>query len=177
MPETFQHGFLAQDLEKVFPESVIEVNAPIFKTNTKTGEQMVERIETFKGINYTSLIAVLTKSIQEQQEMINTLQNDIAALKNTQQLAKAANSGYMLSQNVPNPFSGTTIIHYTLPATTANAILLITDLNGKMQQQYNLARGSNQQTISGNSLAAGIYLYSLVVNESEVVSKRMVLTK
>jgi len=58
-----------------------------------------------------------------------------------------------------------------------STMLLITDLNGKMQQQYNLAKSSNQQAISGNLIAAGMYLYSLIVNGNEVISKRMVLTK
>ena len=177
MPESFQHGFIAQDMEKVFPELVMEVKTPIFKINDKTGEQMVERIEIFKGINYTSIISVLTKSVQEQQQMIETLNQKIDQLQTANKTTAATSNGYTLSQNVPNPFTSNTIINYQLPANSVNAILAVFDLTGKMLLQYNLAKAANQISINGSSLAAGIYIYSLIVNGNEVVSKRMVLTK
>ena len=89
----------------------------------------------------------------------------------------ATSNGYTLSQNVPNPFTSNTIINYQLPANSVNAILAVFDLTGKMLLQYNLAKAANQISINGSSLAAGIYIYSLIVNGNEVVSKRMVLTK
>ena len=77
MPESFQHGFLAQDMEKVFPEMVVEVKAPVFKTDGATDAYTVDRTESFKGINYTSIISVLTKSVQENQQMIESLSQKI----------------------------------------------------------------------------------------------------
>ena len=50
-------------------------------------------------------------------------------------------------------------------------------VNGKMLLQYNLQQGKNQVTINGSQLAAGMYIYSLIADGAEVVSKRMVLTK
>ena len=177
MPENFQHGFIAQDMEKVFPELVMEIKAPVFKKDAANIAFAVERIETFKGINYTSLIAVLTKSIQEQQQMIEALNQKIDQLQTANKTNAAIGNGYTLSQNVPNPFTSNTIINYQLPAISSNAILAVFDLTGKMLLQYNLAKVANQISINGSSLAADIYIYSLIVNGNEVVSKRMVLTK
>ena len=162
-----QHGFIAQEVEKILPELVQEFQ-DITNANDKTA---------YKAMNYIGIISLLTKGIQEQQEMIQSLQNDLEVLKSTQQTTLTINKGFSLSQNVPNPFSGTTTISYQLPANTSNAILGIFDLNGKMLLQYNLAKSSNQVTINGNTLTAGIYIYSLIVNGNEVISKRMVLTK
>lgn len=177
MSESLQHGFLAQDMEKVFPEMVVEVKAPVFKTDSATGAYTVERTESFKGINYTSIISVLTKSVQEQQQMIESLSQKIDQLQTANKTAAASNNGYALSQNVPNPFTSNTIINYQLPANSSNAIMGVFDLTGKMLLQYNLAKAGNQINISGSTLAAGVYIYSLIVNGNEMISKKMVLTK
>lgn len=58
-------GFIAQDLQKVIPEVVIE-GKDEFKT---------------LAVNYTSLIPVLVKSIQEQQELILKLEQRIKDLE------------------------------------------------------------------------------------------------
>lgn len=157
---------------------VTEATVPVLdEEGTKKGISKIKRMETFKSINYIMMIPVLTKALQEQQQTIQELQNDIAALKNIQIQSKTKIIGYTLSQNVPNPFSDKTIINYTLSNNNDRGVLMITDLNGKMLLQYNLAKGSSQQIISGNTLNAGIYIYSLVINGNEIISKRMVLTK
>lgn len=58
-----QHiGFISQEIEKIFPELV----------NDNKGT---------KFLNYTGLIPILTKGIQEQQQQIEELKNEIAELK------------------------------------------------------------------------------------------------
>jgi hypothetical protein len=56
------YGFIAQDLEKVFPEMVMQM-----KTN--------------KLVSYSSLIPILTKGIQEQQQQIEALQKENENIK------------------------------------------------------------------------------------------------
>jgi hypothetical protein len=70
-----QFGFIAQELETVFPELVENGAAP--------GESKDKIIE-YKGVNYIGLIPVLTKAIQEQQVIINNLESRIKALENNQ---------------------------------------------------------------------------------------------
>jgi len=61
-------GFIAQEFEQVFPDSV---------GLSKAGEDGIE----YKNINYEELIPTLTKAIQEQQAIIQAQAADIAALK------------------------------------------------------------------------------------------------
>ncbi|HNK91351.1 MAG TPA: T9SS type A sorting domain-containing protein [Chitinophagales bacterium] len=77
--------------------------------------------------------------------------------------------------NVPNPFSQTTTISYYLPQNVANAVLEITDLNGKSLQTIPLHdRGAAQVTIDASTFAQGTYFYSLVIEGKTVATKKMV---
>jgi hypothetical protein len=58
----FSYGFIAQDVEKIFPE-------------------FVASFSDSKMLNYTAFIPILTKGIQEQQQQIETLQKENVALK------------------------------------------------------------------------------------------------
>ena len=56
-------------------------------------------------------------------------------------------------------------------------MIAVLDLNGKMLLQFPNLRGASQVTINGSSLQAGMYLYTLVVNGEEIITKKMILTK
>ena len=62
LPADKQNGFIAQNLESVFPELV--------KFNPAKKEQPVD----FKAVNYMGLIPVLTEAIQEQQKQLVKMQ-------------------------------------------------------------------------------------------------------
>lgn len=172
------HGFIADEVLAVFPEMVNEFNEPVMG-NAKE----LEAARKFKAVNYIQLISVLTKGMQEQQAEITALKNEIAASKTmvlnnkTSLPTEIENRAFSLSQNVPNPFSEKTTISYTIPLNVNKAVLAVFDLNGRMLQQYTLLQGKNQLTINGNSFPAGMYIYSLIADGQEVVSKRMILTK
>ena len=172
------HGFIADEVKEVFPEMVNEFDEPVMG-NAKE----LQVAKKFKAVNYIQLISVLTKGMQEQQAEITALKNALAAsrtvvLSNKTDLpAEIENKAFSLSQNVPNPFSERTTISYSIPTNVTKAVLAVFDLNGRMLQQYNLLQGKNQLTINGNSFGAGMYIYSLIADGQEVVSKRMVLTK
>ena len=125
---------------------------------------------------------MLVQSIGELNERINKLsqQKDYGV-----QLARSASdideektvTSASLQQNTPNPFSSQTKIRFTLPDNTRNAYIYIFDMNGKMQKQIAIDSSMDSVTINGYELAAGIYLYSLVVNGQEIDTKRMILSK
>jgi hypothetical protein len=51
-------------------------------------------------------------------------------------------------------------------------------LNGVLLQTHSISTtGAGAQIIEGNTLSAGMYLYSLYINGEEVDTKRMILTK
>ncbi|MCB0658842.1 MAG: tail fiber domain-containing protein [Saprospiraceae bacterium] len=86
LPEGDQIGFLAQDLEKIYPQLIREV---VYPTSLKPDDSALNpEIETIKTINYSALIPILTKAIQElnakverQEQMINRLTQTITELK------------------------------------------------------------------------------------------------
>jgi hypothetical protein len=64
-----QLGFIAQEVEQVFPDAVDE-----------SGQSGTDE-EPYKSVGPSALIPVLVKAIQEQQSMITALQAEVAALK------------------------------------------------------------------------------------------------
>lgn len=74
-------GFIAQEVESVLPELVLDgVNAvPLTEEERKQGVKK-EPI-AFKGVDYTGVIPVLVKAVQEQQALIESMRTEIAALK------------------------------------------------------------------------------------------------
>ena len=84
----------------------------------------------------------------------------------------------ILYQNIPNPFNTDTRISYYLPTTVQTAYLYIYNLNGIQLKSYTLTqRGGQAITVYASELPAGMYLYTLVVDNVIIDSKRMVLTK
>lgn len=103
LPDNLQFGFIAQDLEKVFPNLVskqvinlattgkggkenieLDANGEITKnqtSNTSVNTTNDNGKQEFKGINYTGLISILTQGIKEQQEEIKVLKSKNDALE------------------------------------------------------------------------------------------------
>jgi hypothetical protein len=94
LPKNLQYGFVAQDLELVFPDLVtkqvvniettgiggkhgVELNKKgeeVFSKNKEVTEKLTENNkEEFKGVNYTGLISILAQGIKEQQAQIEAL--------------------------------------------------------------------------------------------------------
>ncbi|MGD0710406.1 MAG: tail fiber domain-containing protein [Bacteroidales bacterium] len=68
-----QIGFIAQEMEKVFPTLVENSSHP--------GAKKEDPAVMYKGINYIGLIPVLVKAIQEQQAEIETLKAQVKSLQ------------------------------------------------------------------------------------------------
>ena len=78
LPEGNQIGFIAQDLEKTFPDLVKNQVHALNAENNKLDTEVLE----YKAVNYIGMIPVLTKAIQEQQEYIKQLEARLEALEN-----------------------------------------------------------------------------------------------
>lgn len=75
-----QFGFIAQELEQVFPELVQEQNVPN-TVGIKDGESTQVNNATYKSVNHIGMIPILTRAIQEQQGMIEMQQKRIEELE------------------------------------------------------------------------------------------------
>ena len=163
-------GFVAQDLEKIFPEAVY----------------YDEEIDRYY-IEYNAVIPVIVEAIKEQQVQIIQLKNELANCCETS-LKRGTITGFndmessrnqtKLYQNNPNPFSTQTTIRFEIPENIQSAQLHICNMTGTLLKTITLTqRGSGNETINANEFVAGMYLYSLVCDGKIVDTKQMLLTE
>ncbi len=84
---------------------------------------------------------------------------------------------YALNQNTPNPFSGETVIGFTLPA-AGEATLTIQDVTGRTLRvvRGQFAQGYNQVTVKASEVnATGVMTYTLRAGEFTATKKMIAL--
>jgi hypothetical protein len=165
------YGFMAQEVEQVLPDI----------TTTAKGVKLID---------YIQIIPLLVDAAQEQNRTIENLQKEVGDLKTELAQCCSKSSGInpsvvpsqdpasgVLYQNVPNPFSEKTTIAYRIDVEMTTASIQVFDMQGTHKKTYRItAPGKGEIVISGNELAAGMYLYSLIVDNKEVDTKRMILS-
>jgi regulator of replication initiation timing len=83
-----------------------------------------------------------------------------------------------LEQNEPNPFSVNTIIRYFIPEGVNRAELRITDADGSLIKTIVINEAGHGRTqVQANTLSAGTYAYSLVLDGQIIETKQMILTR
>jgi len=93
--------------------------------------------------------------LQLQQSM---QQNNTASVESNNNSSVVLNNSISLEQNIPNPFTNSTIINYTLPKTFNKAAIIITDKSGKTLKEINLnGTGKGSITVDVSTLSAGTY--------------------
>lgn len=188
-PNIQRLGLIAQDVEKVLPGIVKTLN------------------DSSKAIAYTDIIALLIEGIKEQQNQLDSIRitlnlhnnliisvNEI--IKNCnhncceKQFTNSAFTNEALNKNMittldaelfensPNPFNIDTKISFFIPDDMLTAKLIIHDLQGLELKSIDITqKGYGSITIVGSEFNAGIYLYSLLLNNKKIQTKRMILTK
>ena len=84
-------------------------------------------------------------------------------------------SAYSLEQNYPNPFDGQSVIAYKLPETEENASIMVFDMTGNLKKEYRLTEKEGKIIINASDFKNGIYLYSLISSNKEIITKRMII--
>ena len=155
------YGVIAQELQKIYPDLVIE------------GE------DGYLSVNYVELVPLLIQSVQELSAKLDEARKSNARRDDgTTDITDLDVIKTELFQNTPNPFTEVTTIACTIAEDVRTAMLYIYDLNGKQIAEYPVdERGNTSVTIEGNSLNAGMYLYSLITDGKVIDTKRMILTK
>ena len=156
-------GIDAEELQKIYPDLVLE------------GQ------DGYLSVNYVELVPVLIRSIQELKQELDEVKGEAKAKTNsfsseTNDLIAGA-TGNVLYQNTPNPFKEKTVIRFKLAENVQNAAICIFDMQGKMLKYFPISSGTENVTVNAYELGAGMYLYSLAVNNKEIDTKRMILTK
>lgn len=174
-----QAGFIAQDVEGVYPQAVVIDN------------------EGYYGLNYNTFIPLLAQSIKEMNakvdvetqknnyltKQIQLLQDEIANLCSNgclryNSLDSSNSSLYQLS-NRPNPFNEETIIEYTLQKAVKTVSIMIYNLQGTAIKSYPMNANSGKACLLANlnDMPSGVYLYTLIVDGRGVATNRMILSK
>ncbi|MDR2684658.1 MAG: tail fiber domain-containing protein [Prevotellaceae bacterium] len=160
------YGLIAQELQQLYPDLVYSDSLG------------------YLGIDYIGIIPLLIQSIKELNAKIEHLENTNAQAAPMQVSANMAaaqeiiNRNAELFQNTPNPFNENSEIAFYLPQSVKSAMLCVYDMNGKqLSQNIITERGDAKFVINGKSYAAGMYLYSLIVDNQVIDTKRMILTK
>ena len=156
-------GFLSQQIRDLFPEAKL------------TAEDQ----NGYVLLDYNQLLPIAVASIQTQQKMIDSLKIEMASLKKqlNSNNSTTLSSRNVLNQNSPNPFNESTELKFSIEEQNfRNASIVIFDLNGLLIKTYTIQNsGDGSIKINGNELKAGMYIYTLIVNQKEIDSKRMIL--
>ena len=174
-------GFVAQEVEKV-ADSMGYVFSGVDKPKDIN--------QSFYGLRYADFIPPLVKAVQELAAGSDKKDSVIAALEGRYDSLQAqlnelramvmerrgAVSNASLEQNAPNPFSGSTVIGYSLPKGVSSAQMQITDVMGKVLAVIPLSSGDGKNTIRADvsGYASGTYSYTLIVDGKVVGTKQMI---
>ena len=171
------YGFLAQDVQKTFPDLVYKDSAGIF------------------SVDYIGMIPILVDALRDQKAQLDAQAKQIDYLMS---IVAPTNSGPkkvdaiittgltetntltypVLDQNTPNPFNQSTTIGFYLPTTTGTAAIYVYDMNGVQLKSFIISeRGKKNIIINGSEFNAGMYLYALIADGKVIDTKRMILTK
>ena len=199
--EGTQYGFVAQEVEKVFPDLVNDVEQPVFEGVDEAGNPMPAEGKSikFKSVNYTGLIPVLTKALQEHESALVAYRNELETQKaiNAELTEKLNNliatiesngSGdagetpeaateTSLGQNMPNPFGQATQITYTLSNSVRDANIQIYNMDGKLMADYKLDKDANAIELKANEYQPGVYIYVMMADGETIGTRRMIVSQ
>ncbi|MFL5788423.1 MAG: tail fiber domain-containing protein [Flavisolibacter sp.] len=163
-------GFIAQEVEKAAKNLSYNFDGVDIPKNEKD----------FYGIRYSEFVVPLVKAVQELSKKNEDLEKEIKELR-SMILNKGGNintsAGINLEQNQPNPYSGSTTIHYSIPAGFSSAHLVVTDYSGKKVKDYTITEGSGTINIDAARWSSGAYNYSIVVDGKISETKKMVIAR
>ena len=154
-------GFVAQEVQKVFPELVHQDDDGYF------------------AVDYVSMIPILVEAIKQQNSELEELRTKLQAMEEGTLQSTNLDQGTtkaVLFQNTPNPFNQVSQINYFLPEDSNEASIFIYNLNGKQVRKYDL-RTKGHGSVDVGGFEAGMYIYTMVVDGQELGSKRMILTE
>ncbi|WP_298222663.1 tail fiber domain-containing protein [Flavobacterium sp.] len=151
-------GFIAQELEKVFPHLVA--------TDEKGN----------KAVNYMELMPYLVEAIKEQQTQINDLKSQISEhfKAQNQDLIKLTNTKIISVS--PNPSNDVITISFNIEPSVQSAKLQVHDLSGNVISSLNINDRENNitRTLQKDNFGKGIYVVTLVVNGKSIDAKKII---
>jgi Chaperone of endosialidase len=190
LPNGQQIGYTAQNMGEFYPSLINHATHP---AKFDDEGNILSESFGFDAVNYTGMVPVLHKAIQEQQNLINSLSETVNALSlqlesccadtKSQESTpdhsvdvKLSNEAQaVLFQNTPNPHKGECVIRYFLPESTSIAEIQFFDVQGSILKVVPLnQKGLGLINLDAKDLANGIYTYALIVDGIAIDMKKMV---
>lgn len=191
--EGTQYGLIAQEVEVVLPELVVNTTAP--EVLDTAGNVLQPRTD-LKAINYNGLIPLLIAAVKEQNATITEMQTQMVAMQaQLDGCCTGGQGGGMMAPQgsggtgigdpanqrdaqdqlriQPNPFNEGTTITYTLEA-PGNVRLLVSTSAGKqlrVLEDSQRAEGTFTYEWNTTDLASGVYNVMLLVDGAPMVQK------
>jgi len=143
-----QTGFIAQDVEQAAKESGFDFS----------GVDKPEKENGLYALRYSEFVVPLVKAVQEQQELITTLQDKLEKLQTDVAIVIRENTVNEKISAYPNPTADNMTIAITTQ-TPGDGTLQIFDATGKLIRQMNISiqKGSNQINVDMPNVATGSY--------------------
>ena len=178
-------GFIAQEVER----SAKELNYDF------SGVDAPKNSNDLYNIRYADFVIPLVKAMQElskmndekdavilqQQKQIDAIIQRLETLEKKNSVSNVSNASAeglsFMAQNVPNPFSSTTVINYSVPKMVHSATMNITNTQGKTVKSISLNNKQGSITLNSGELAAGNYFYELNVDGKKYGSRQMTVIK
>jgi trimeric autotransporter adhesin len=167
----FYTGFIAQDVEAAAKKIEYDFS----------GIDAPKNENDFYGLRYAEFVVPIVKALQEvdekNHELMKEIENLKAVLYSENRLTKSEAADW-IQQNVPNPFTSSTTIRYSVNENCKNAFIKIFSTNGKeVVSKPILQKGKGEVIIEAGTLFPGIYSYSLFIDGKSIDAKLMILTK
>ncbi len=193
------NGFIAQDVEDAANKLSYNFSG-VDKPKTKDGlyglryadfvVPLVKAVQELSTQNDSlkSIVAPLQATVTSLQQQLNQLKTMVLSM----QQCSPCNAGTQsitnnyavitdeasLEQNIPNPFSSSTTIRYTLPQKYTSAAIIVTDKTGKKLKTISVSgNGKGTLNVDASTLSSGAYSYSLLIDGKLISTKQMVLAK
>ncbi len=157
--DTRHFGFIAQELQKIYPELVHEDNSGNL------------------SVDYISFIPLLVEAVNDLSKKIEKLESQ-SQIPNTISDVRGTGIEAFIVQNTPNPFKTDTEIKYFVPEKSDDAAIYFYDMQGAQKKVVKInLKGESSIVVTGGEFKAGMYLYSLIIDNKIIDTKRMILTE
>lgn len=187
--QEMETGLLAQDVEKAMKETGYdnfsglirpEINGgkyslgygtftvPLIGAVKELKKEKDKEIEDLKGKNLEleQRLIALEKMLLNQEES-----------KAIEQKVLIKSEEATMSQNIPNPFSESTVINYFIPQVSKKALIRIVSSKGNVIRDISINEfGRGKLNLSIKDFRSGAYYYSLVIDNEVIETKKMVIS-
>lgn len=125
-------------------------------------------------------ITELNTVIDSLRLIISNQETRIARLESQNNINSNEIADIILEQNNPNPFSDKTVITYFVPNNVAGEPTMVISpySRSEVMKTYKLQKGMpTQLTVTASDLGTGVYVYSVMIADNVVASKKFIIIK